>query len=90
MELRTQEDHAKEQDSSCPVCGADAENLTFGEIEVQGRYAYQPVDCLVCNHTWNDVYAKNGYSELRDPEDKLIEVPPLAADRGQDLEALPA
>ncbi len=43
----------------CPFCGST--DISAGEIEVQGRSAWQQVDCGACEREWTDEFTLTGF-----------------------------
>jgi len=41
----------------CLYCGADREDLSYDNVEIDGKEAYQIVDCMVCEKHFTEVYA---------------------------------
>lgn len=50
-----------EAPNHCPFC--DSDQVTGDAVEVQHLHAYQPVSCLDCGKTWEDVYQLTHYVE---------------------------
>ena len=48
------------QNQMCPYCGADREDLSYDNVEIVGKEAYQVVDCMVCEKHFTEVYAFRG------------------------------
>ena len=44
----------------CPYCGAGREDLSYDNVEIDGKEAYQVVDCMVCEKHFTEVYAFRG------------------------------
>lgn len=40
----------------CPYCGAEREDLDYGNVEIDGKEAYQSVNCIVCEGRFTEVY----------------------------------
>ena len=45
------------KEQKCPYCGADREDLDYGNVEIDGKEAYQVVDCMVCEKHFTEVYS---------------------------------
>jgi hypothetical protein len=45
------------QHQKCPYCGAEREELDYGNVEIDGKEAYQVVDCMVCERHFTEVYS---------------------------------
>jgi hypothetical protein len=45
------------QYQKCPYCGAEREDLDYGNAEIDGKEAYQVVDCMVCDRRFTEVYS---------------------------------
>lgn len=45
------------QQYRCPYCGVERENLAYGNIEIDGKEAFQVVDCMSCERHFTEVYA---------------------------------
>ncbi len=41
----------------CPTCKSG--QIEGGNIQIDGREAWQPVSCLNCGSTWTEVYVAN-------------------------------
>ena len=48
---------AKVQEQRCPYCGAEREDLDYGNVEIDGKEAYQVVDCMSCENHFTEVYS---------------------------------
>jgi len=46
----------------CPYCGSP--NITAGSFEVTGTECFQPVYCLDCKASWQDVYQLTSIEEI--------------------------
>jgi hypothetical protein len=47
---------ARIQEQKCPYCGAEREDLDYGNVEIDGKEAYQVVDCMACEKHFTEVY----------------------------------
>jgi len=47
--------------SKCPYCGSDVEAV--GGVDVDGTLGTQPICCISCDKTWQDVYRLVGIYE---------------------------
>jgi hypothetical protein len=45
------------QYQKCPYCGAEREDLDYGNVEIDGKEAYQVVDCMICENHFTEVYS---------------------------------
>jgi hypothetical protein len=45
------------QEQRCPYCGAEREDLDYGNVEIDGKEAYQVVDCMICENHFTEVYS---------------------------------
>lgn len=41
----------------CPYCGADRNDLAYGNIENDGKEVFQVVDCTICEKPFTEVYS---------------------------------
>lgn len=64
----TQEQYLKSGGYECPHCG-ERDVMATGPLDPDHMSAYQPVECMVCKKTWNDVWRLVGYCdpESQDP-----------------------
>ena len=44
------------QYQKCPYCGAEREELYYGNVEIDGKEAFQVVDCMSCDKHFTEVY----------------------------------
>jgi len=51
----------------CPLCGSDDIEPT-DSVQVGTGCAWQDINCITCQATWQDVYVLDGYTNLRDAE----------------------
>ena len=56
----------------CPYCGADREDLSYDNVEIDGKEAYQVVDCMVCENHFTEVYSSRGVILTDHPGDDFI------------------
>lgn len=47
----------------CPHCG-DKNSAEGGQVEVEGRHAYQDMTCATCLSCWTDHYTLQGFTRL--------------------------
>ena len=45
------------QKRKCPYCGADTNDLSYGNVEIDGKEAFQVVDCMSCEQHFTEVYS---------------------------------
>ena len=45
------------QEQRCPYCGAEREDLYYGNVEIDGKEAYQVVDCMACEGHFTEAYS---------------------------------
>ena len=45
------------QYQKCPYCGAERADLDYGNVEIDGKEAYQVVDCMICENHFTEVYS---------------------------------
>jgi hypothetical protein len=45
------------QEQRCPYCGAEREDLYYGNVEIDGKEAHQAVDCMSCEKHFTEVYS---------------------------------
>jgi len=48
--------------NACPICGSD--DLEGGPISIEGNYAIQEMDCVICEATWMDHYVANHREDI--------------------------
>ena len=41
---------------ACPYPGCDGEDIEGGSFDVTETHCHQPVTCLTCGRSWNDIY----------------------------------
>lgn len=59
---KKQDDYMAKNGTVCPEC--QSKKLDAGQIEVDGKTAWCPVECLDCGSTWEDVYTLSGIQKL--------------------------
>lgn len=65
----------------CPFCGSN--NIEgAGQDEINGDQYFMRIDCLVCGHSWDDVYTLNDVSDTYPEPNKPILVKPTEWDGG--------
>ena len=47
-------------DTRCPICGSD-DILIRSEVEFDGDFITQPVQCEACDRHWDQIYILTGY-----------------------------
>ena len=64
MELteKQKELHVEEGGKVCPYCRSHG--ISGGAVTVEGRKAWQEVECDECGHIWTDEYTLSGITEL--------------------------
>lgn len=62
--MLTSSEYAAQGGNKCPACGSG--DLDGHFIEVDGRQAWQPVDCRACGASWVDTYMLTGYANLEE------------------------
>jgi hypothetical protein len=45
------------QDEKCPYCGAERQELYYGNVEIDGKEAHQDVGCMSCEKQFTEVYS---------------------------------
>ena len=45
------------QEQRCPYCGAEREDLYYRDVEIDGKDAYQAVDCMACEGHFTEIYS---------------------------------
>ena len=45
------------QEQRCPYCGAEREDLSYGNVEIDGKEAHQVVDCMSCEKHFTEAYS---------------------------------
>lgn len=45
--------------NACPFCGSD-DVESSGQIQADSNIAWQQVDCLACDESWEDIYTLTG------------------------------
>ena len=45
------------EEQRCPYCGAEREDLDYGNVEIDGKEACQVVDCMSCEKHFTEVYS---------------------------------
>lgn len=64
-EPMSSEEYVRNTGALCPVCGSN--DLEGGRFDANIATAWQPITCLSCRATWNDIYTLTGYGELKRP-----------------------
>ena len=41
----------------CPYCGVERKDLLYGNVEIDGKEAFQEVDCTLCEKHFTEVYS---------------------------------
>ena len=41
----------------CPYCGAERNDLILGNVEIDGKEAFQAIDCTFCEKHFTEVYS---------------------------------
>ena len=55
MEKYLIRERVKEQ--RCLYCGAEREDLYYRDVEIDGKEAYQAVDCMICKGQFTETYS---------------------------------
>lgn len=60
--VMTSEQYVATRGCYCPNCGS--EEMDNSSVQIDAGDAWQPMTCLECGATWNDVFKLIGYGEL--------------------------
>lgn len=66
------------KDERCPMCEGNV--VEGGPIDINSGEATQNVFCTTCCATWTDIYRLQQYDNLRDGDDKDVDVPEVETD----------
>ena len=55
MEKALVQERLKHQ--KCPYCGAERKDLFYGNIETDGKEAFQAIGCTLCEKRFTEVYS---------------------------------
>lgn len=67
---KTQKKNYLKTPSKCPYCGS--ENLDCGTMQVDGKDAWQSVECNDCHAQWRDVYKLADVESVALPDKEKI------------------
>ena len=45
------------QGQKCPYCGAERRDLSYGNVEIDGKEVFHVVDCMKCELHFTEVYS---------------------------------